>query len=172
MNKSKEPAILDDDEEDEEDLDEEEVDDEVEVEDDGAEEGAEDEGEDEEGEDEEIEDLEIETIPVNTDDAELIDLIIDQSDSHHRVYTDILATADNMYNTYPYLTKYEKARILGIRAEQLGRNAPPLVTFPPGLSDFEIAQLEIMKGRCPWMIARPLPNGNRLLIGVNLLKLL
>ena len=110
------------------------------------------------------------------DDTELIDLIIDQNDTPQRTYTDINVTALTLknYNTYPYLTKYEKARVLGLRAEQLGRNAPILINSVQvqGLSDHEIAWQEVLAGRCPWIIARPLPNGTRLLISVNLLKIL
>ena len=125
-----------------------------------------------EDQDDEEEDPQEDLPPVMGDDMELIDLIIDQSQNTDRFYTDIIASAENMYNTYPYMTKYEMARIIGVRAEQLGRNAPTLIKPPPGVTDYEIARLEILQGRCPWIIARPLPNGTRLLININLLKLL
>jgi len=145
------------------------------------------ESEEEEGEDEvepeadvEIEpDPEPEAVCISSglgDDTELIDLIIDQNDTPRRIYTDINVTALTLknYNTYPYLTKYEKARVLGLRAEQLGRNAPILINSDQvqGRSDHDIAWQEVLAGRCPWIIARPLPNGTRLLISVNLLKIL
>jgi DNA-directed RNA polymerase subunit K/omega len=143
-----------------------------------------DEGEDgEDGEDIETEDMELELedavdeeVPqMAANDGELIDLIdliIDQSDGNRKYYTDIRVDRDNMYNTYPYLTKYEMARIAGVRAEQLGRNAPTLLEerLIIGKTDHEIACMEISSGHCPWMIARPLPNGTRLLININLLK--
>ncbi len=158
---------VEDDEEEEED--EEEQEEEEENEQDEEDEMDED---DEEEVEEEVEEIQDDLPPIMGDDMELIDLIIDQSQSKQRFYTDITVDAQNMYNTYPYLTKYEMARIIGVRAEQLGRNAPTLIKPPVGVSDYEIARLELLQGRCPWMIARPLPNGTRLLININLLKLL
>ena len=169
-----EPYDEDEDEEDDDDEEEEEDDEEVEEED----------VEEETSEAVEIsetsENFETsETSYINTglgDDTELIDLIIDQNETLRRTYTDINVTAMTLknHNTYPYLTKYEKARVLGLRAEQLGRNAPILINSDQvkGLSDHEIAWKEVLAGRCPWIIARPLPNGTRLLISVNLLKIL
>jgi DNA-directed RNA polymerases I, II, and III subunit RPABC2 len=179
-----EPTYEDDDDSEEEDEDEEEE--EEGVEDEEGVEGDEEGGEGVEGDEEGVEGDEaveqpVETSYVNTgglgDDTELIDLIIDQNETSRRTYTDINVTAMTLknYNTYPYLTKYEKARVLGVRAEQLGRNAPILINSDQvnkGRSDHEIAWQEVLAGRCPWIIARPLPNGTRLLISVNLLKIL
>ena len=165
MKPVKEKIPFEEDEEEEEDLESEE---EIEAEEEA-------EAEEEEMEaDEEAEEPEPEICRGLPDDTELIDLIIDQNETGRRIYTDIQVTAATMkrYNTYPYLTKYEKARVLGLRAEQLGRNAPPLVTPVKGASDHAIAWQEVLAGRCPWIIARPLPNGTRLLISVNLLKIL
>jgi DNA-directed RNA polymerase I, II, and III subunit RPABC2 len=170
-----EPTYEDDDDSEEEDEEEGVEDDEEGDEEEGGEEG------DEEGvEGDEAVEHPVETSYVNTgglgDDTELIDLIIDQNETSRRTYTDINVTAMTLknYNTYPYLTKYEKARVLGVRAEQLGRNAPILINSDQvkGRSDHEIAWQEVLAGRCPWIIARPLPNGTRLLISVNLLKIL
>jgi len=173
--KVKQPPVPEPTYEDDDDSEEEEEEEEEGVEDE--EEGDEDEEEDEG--DEAVEQP-VETSYVNTgglgDDTELIDLIIDQNETSRRTYTDINVTAMTLknYNTYPYLTKYEKARVLGVRAEQLGRNAPILINSDEvkGRSDHEIAWQEVLAGRCPWIIARPLPNGTRLLISVNLLKIL
>jgi len=47
----------------------------------------------------------------------------------------------------PWLTRFEKARILGARATQLAMGAPPLIEVPPNVKDpLEIAKLELEKG--------------------------
>lgn len=63
--------------------------------------------------------------------------------------------------TMPYLTKYERVRVLGVRAKQIQANAAILVknidimTHGP----LEIAKIELSLGVIPFKIRRPLPNG-------------
>ncbi|MEB3779554.1 MAG: DNA-directed RNA polymerase subunit K [Desulfurococcales archaeon] len=56
----------------------------------------------------------------------------------------------------PYLTKYERARIIGVRALQLSYGAPPLI--PPekyGLRDnIDIARFEVDNGILPVSVFR------------------
>jgi DNA-directed RNA polymerase I, II, and III subunit RPABC2 len=67
---------------------------------------------------------------------------------------------DDLHKTIPYLTKYEKARILGQRAKQINAGAPPFVKVPENVIDgYIIAQLELKEKRIPFIIRRPLPNG-------------
>lgn len=67
---------------------------------------------------------------------------------------------DKLHRTIPYLTKYEKARILGQRAKQLNSGAYPLVKVPENVIDgLIIAELELKQKRIPFIIRRPLPNG-------------
>ena len=62
--------------------------------------------------------------------------------------------------TTPYLTKYERARVLGTRALQISMNAPLLVD-PAGLSDpLDIATKELYLGRIPFVVRRFLPDGS------------
>lgn len=61
--------------------------------------------------------------------------------------------------TKPFLTKYEKVRILGLRTKQLSMGAKPLVKFDDFLSPEEIADLEYKNNIIPFKIKRPLPNG-------------
>lgn len=58
-----------------------------------------------------------------------------------------------------YLTKYEKARILGYRAEQISLGAPPLVDITGMTSALAIAELELAQGKIPLKIRRFYPNG-------------
>ena len=65
---------------------------------------------------------------------------------------------DPIHRTIPFLTKYEKARILGYRAEQLSRDNDPFIST--NLTNlFEIAEEELKRGKIPFIIQRPLPNG-------------
>ncbi len=67
---------------------------------------------------------------------------------------------DPLHKTIPYLTKYEKARILGQRAKQIECGAKPLVKVPENIIDsYLIAELELQQKRIPFIIRRPLPNG-------------
>jgi len=67
---------------------------------------------------------------------------------------------DKLHRTIPYLTKYEKARILGQRAKQINSGAYPFVKVPENVIDgYIIAEMELKHKRIPFIIRRPLPNG-------------
>jgi DNA-directed RNA polymerase I, II, and III subunit RPABC2 len=67
---------------------------------------------------------------------------------------------DDLHKTIPYLTKYEKARILGLRAKQINSGASVFVSVPEKVIDgYLIAELELQEKRIPFIIRRPLPNG-------------
>lgn len=57
------------------------------------------------------------------------------------------------------LTKYEKALIIGQRAEQLANGAEPLIEVPDGMYDVRnIAREELKKKACPFIIKRRFGN--------------
>ena len=67
---------------------------------------------------------------------------------------------DDLHRTIPYLTKFEKARILGQRAKQINSGATPFVKVPESVIDgYVIAEMELKEKRIPFIIRRPLPNG-------------
>jgi DNA-directed RNA polymerase I, II, and III subunit RPABC2 len=67
---------------------------------------------------------------------------------------------DDLHRTIPYLTKYEKARILGQRAKQINSGATAFVKVPENVIDgYIIAELELKEKKIPFIIRRPLPNG-------------
>ena len=67
---------------------------------------------------------------------------------------------DDLHKTIPFLTKYEKARILGQRAKQINSGATVFVKVPEKVIDgYLIAELELIEKRVPFIIRRPLPNG-------------
>lgn len=58
----------------------------------------------------------------------------------------------------PILTKYEKARIIGLRTQQLLNGAQPLVDTRGLKSHLEIAEKELKDKKIPFIIKRNLPN--------------
>ena len=69
---------------------------------------------------------------------------------------------DDLHRTYPFITKYEYARVIGIRAKQLNNGADPFVEVEPGIIDgYTIALKEMEQKKIPFIISRPLPNGGK-----------
>ena len=67
---------------------------------------------------------------------------------------------DPLHRTIPFLTKYERARILGQRAKQINMGAQAFITIPENVIDgIVIAELELKQKKIPFIIKRPLPNG-------------
>lgn len=62
--------------------------------------------------------------------------------------------------TTPYMTKYERARVLGTRALQISLNAPVLVDIEGETDPLQIAMKELMQRRIPLVIRRYLPDGS------------
>lgn len=67
---------------------------------------------------------------------------------------------DPLHKTVPFITKYERARVLGERAKQLNMGAKPLVEVGPEVIDgYLIALKEYEDKKIPFILKRPLPNG-------------
>uniref|UniRef100_A0A6C0HI36 DNA-directed RNA polymerase n=1 Tax=viral metagenome TaxID=1070528 RepID=A0A6C0HI36_9ZZZZ len=67
---------------------------------------------------------------------------------------------DPLHTTLPILTKYEKARVIGSRAEQINRGAAPSIPVDESIIDGRIiAIMEFENKSIPFIIARPLPSG-------------
>jgi DNA-directed RNA polymerase I, II, and III subunit RPABC2 len=67
---------------------------------------------------------------------------------------------DDFHKTLPYLTKYERTRIIGQRAKQINAGGTAFVKVPENVIDgYLIAELELKEKRIPFIIRRPLPNG-------------
>lgn len=67
---------------------------------------------------------------------------------------------DPLHKTVPFMTRYEKARILGERAKQLNSGAEPFVQAEANMIDgYLIALKEFEEKKIPFIIKRPLPNG-------------
>jgi DNA-directed RNA polymerase I, II, and III subunit RPABC2 len=67
---------------------------------------------------------------------------------------------DDLHKTSPFLTKYEKTRVLGQRAKQINSGARAFVKVPPNVIDgYVIAEIELREKRIPFIIRRPTPGG-------------
>ena len=74
-------------------------------------------------------------------------------------------TYENYYSvnktTKPILTKFERAKILGVRSEMLASGSPALINVPEYINNtYDIALLEFKERKIPLLIKRTMPNGN------------
>jgi DNA-directed RNA polymerase I, II, and III subunit RPABC2 len=68
---------------------------------------------------------------------------------------------DDLHKTIPFLTKYERARILGQRAKQIECGSKPFVNVPDNIIDsYIIAEIELKQKKIPFIIRRPIPGGS------------
>jgi DNA-directed RNA polymerase I, II, and III subunit RPABC2 len=76
-----------------------------------------------------------------------------------RTTYDKMIDKNTQRRTIPFLTKYEKARIIGKRAMQISKGSPPLVEIGDLEHPIDIAKKELMERKIPFIIRRPLPDG-------------
>jgi DNA-directed RNA polymerase I, II, and III subunit RPABC2 len=68
---------------------------------------------------------------------------------------------DELHKTLPFLTKYEYARIIGVRTKELNEGAEPFVDVDHNIIDgYNIAIKELEEKKLPFIVKRPLPNGS------------
>jgi DNA-directed RNA polymerase subunit K/omega len=67
---------------------------------------------------------------------------------------------DPLHKTMPFITKYEKTKLLGERAKQINAGAQPTVVVDENIIDgYLIALKEYENKSIPMIIRRPLPSG-------------
>jgi DNA-directed RNA polymerase subunit K/omega len=67
---------------------------------------------------------------------------------------------DTHHRSPPFLTVYERTKILGARTNQLAEGAMPFVAVPEYMTKpLDIAKLELEQRRLPYIIKRPMPDG-------------
>ena len=67
---------------------------------------------------------------------------------------------DDNHKTYPVLSKYEKAKIIGLRVNQLNYGANPFIEIKNlNLDKVLIVEEELKQKKLPFIIKRPIPNG-------------
>ncbi len=68
---------------------------------------------------------------------------------------------DKKHRSYPFLTLFEKTKIIGFRANQLAEQGRPFITVPPHVTDvIEIARMELEQKRLPFILKRTMPDGS------------
>ena len=68
---------------------------------------------------------------------------------------------DPLHKTMPFLTKYERARVIGARAEQIDHGGEPFIVLEESIINGRtIALMEFEARKIPFILARPLPNGS------------
>lgn len=65
--------------------------------------------------------------------------------------------------TVPIMTRFERAKVLGMRTEQLARGAEPMIDVGDwnGRSPSDVAEEELAARATPFVLVRPMPNGKR-----------
>ena len=81
----------------------------------------------------------------------------------------IISSIENTYSDYynkqkvtkSFMTKFEKAKILGVRADMLANGANAMIAVPKYVDNcYEIAKMELKEGKIPLLVRRFLPNNN------------
>ena len=68
---------------------------------------------------------------------------------------------DPNHRSPPFLTQYERTKIIGMRANQLSQGARPYIQVPEYVTDVsEIARMEVAQRRLPFIIRRAMPDGS------------
>lgn len=73
-----------------------------------------------------------------------------KNEVYSRLYGDV-------HQTTHYLTKYEKARIIGTRAQMIADGAPMMVDPGDLKSPIDIARKEYLENKIPILVRRPIP---------------
>jgi len=69
--------------------------------------------------------------------------------------------SDPKHRSIPFLTQFEKTKILGFRTNQLSQGARAFIAVPAHVTDLrEIAKMELEARRLPFIIKRPMPDGS------------
>ena len=102
---------------------------------------------------EELEDI----YDINTLEETEIEIIDDNNDIIENIENE---ETINEKQTTNYITKYEKAKIIGFRAQQLSKGAAPSIDIGEEYNPYNIALMELEQNKLPLMIKRKLPNGN------------
>ena len=70
------------------------------------------------------------------------------------------SSTDPAHTSLPFLTVYERTKILGTRTNQIADGARPFITVPEHVTEpLEIAKMELEQRRLPFIVKRPMPDG-------------
>ena len=92
------------------------------------------------------------------DSAEESEEILEVSESEEGFLKDY-ETKKKKYKTTPVLTKYERARIIGERANQISNGSKSLLQTPEkNMNAYEMALAELYQKKIPFIVKRPYGN--------------
>jgi DNA-directed RNA polymerase subunit K/omega len=107
------------------------------------------------------------TNDVTEEDEDIEELIVDDDEINDEnkfkliTYKNILEGIEKRpKKTIPILTKFEKARIIGVRLQQLANGSKPRIDTSNLKTIHEIVHEELNKRMIPFIIRRTLPNGH------------
>ena len=86
----------------------------------------------------------------------------DEGDDHGIInFTKTLVDMSAMekHSTTPFLTRFEKTRVIGARIQEINKGAPALVDTKGLRESKDIALKELAERKIPYIIRRPLPDG-------------
>ena len=78
--------------------------------------------------------------------------------SHEKTYDKYMSSLNSRVSL-PYITKYEKAKLLGIRAQQIASGSVPLIDIEDKINVREIVKEELRQKKMPLIVRRFLPDG-------------
>lgn len=97
------------------------------------------------------------------DEVEILDEEEEPEEEHDDVVTGSRGTKrvpDSERITSRFMTKYERARILGTRALQISKNAPLMVDPGDESDPYRLAEIELSERKVPFIVRRYLPDGS------------
>ena len=101
------------------------------------------------------------------DDGEEIDVIEDEDeeqkeeeDGRGGITRGLRKVLDKERITSRFMTKYERARILGARALQISKNAPLMVDPGEESDPYKLAEMELQNRKVPFIVRRYLPDSS------------
>lgn len=98
-------------------------------------------------------------VEFNTDDVETFEGDNDNQQEVNVVSYDDIKNKNVPKKTVPFLNKFEKARIIGVRKQQLSNGAEPKINTLNLNNIDDIVEEELKQRKIPLVIRRKLPNG-------------
>lgn len=111
------------------------------------------------------EDYDINDYELDEDDENVIDFDENEEKNEDETefigYNEIIDKNKNVKKkTVPFLNKFEKARLLGVRIQQLSAGAQPKISTEGFETIQDIVEEELKQRKIPLIIKRNLPNGD------------
>jgi DNA-directed RNA polymerase subunit K/omega len=67
---------------------------------------------------------------------------------------------DSRHTSVPYLTTFEKTKLIGLRATMIAKGSPLFIERPPHVTDvLELARMEVEQKKVPVILKRLMPDG-------------